>query len=107
MVIFGLVLVALGALLVLLGLFASDVKVVDGEATLEIWNVDLSIEGVFLAGVLAAALILVGLWAIKLGAKMGWKHRKEQKRLNELSEKLDKVELEKRRQDDEEGSATS
>ena len=105
MVIFGVVLVALGGLLVLLGLFASEAKDgADGEVTLEIWNVDLSIEGVFLAGVLAAALILVGLWAIKLGAKMGWKHRKEQKRLNELSEKLDKVELEKRRREDDEST---
>jgi|GEM_PF-1348962 len=100
MVILGLVLVALGAAIVALGLFASDVDVVNGEATLEIWNVDLSIEGVFLAGVVATALILVGLWAIKLGAKMGWKHRKEQKRLNELSEKLDRADLDRRRQDD-------
>ena len=85
----------------ILGLFTSEVKFEDNEATVEIANVNLSTEGLFLAGVVAAALILVGLWAIKLGAKMGWKHRKEQKRLNELSEKLDKVELERRRQDDE------
>ena len=98
MVVFGLVLVALGAVLVVLGLFTSEVKFEDNEATVEIANVNLSTEGLFLAGVIAAALILVGLWAIKLGAKMGWKHRKEQKRLNELSEKLDKVELERRRQ---------
>lgn len=101
MVVFGLVLVALGAVLVILGLFTSEVKFEDNEATVEIANVNLSTEGLFLAGVVAAALLLVGLWAIKLGAKMGWKHRKEQKRLSELSEKLDRVELEKRRQDDE------
>ena len=101
MVIFGLVLVALGAVIVVLGLFTSEVKFEDNEATVEIANVNLSTEGLFLAGVIAAALILVGLWAIKLGAKMGWKHRKEQKRLNELSEKLDKVELDRRRKEDE------
>ena len=89
MVIFGLVLLALGAVLVVLGLFTSEVKFEDNQATVEIANVNLSTEGLFLAGVTAAALIFIGLWALKLGAKMGWKHRKEQKRLNELSEKLD------------------
>ena len=77
----------------LLGLFTSEVKFEDNEATVEIANVNLSTEGLFLAGVIAAALILVGLWAVKLGAKDDWKRRKEQKRLNELSEKLDKAEL--------------
>jgi hypothetical protein len=106
MVVFGLVLVALGAVVIVLGLFTSEVKFEDNEATVEIANVNLSTEGLFLAGVIAAALILVGLWAVKLGAKMTWKHRKEQKRLNELSEKLDKVELERRRQDDEENTTS-
>lgn len=106
MVIFGLILLVLGALLVLAGLFSSEVTFEDNEATVELWNVNLSTEGLFLAGVLAAALILVGLWSIKLGAKMGWKHRKEQKRLNELSEKLDKVELERRRDADDESPNT-
>jgi len=100
MVVFGLVLVALGAVLVLLGLFTSEVKFEDNQSSVEIANVSLSTEGLFLAGVVAAALILAGLWAIKLGAKMSWKHRKEQKRLNELSEKLDKVELERLREGD-------
>jgi len=106
MVIFGLVMVGLGAGLVVLGLFTSEVRFEDNEATVEIANVNLSTEGLFLAGVVAAALILIGLWAIKLGAKMSWKHRKEQKRLNELSEKLDKVDLERRRQEDDDNPTT-
>jgi hypothetical protein len=107
MVVFGIVLVVLGAVIVVLGLFTSEVKFEDNEATVEIANVNLSTEGLFLAGVIAAALILVGLWAIKLGAKMNWKQRKEQKRINELSEKLDKAELDRRRQDDEDGPAAN
>jgi hypothetical protein len=35
---------------------------------------------------------------------MGWKHRKEQKRLEELSEKLEKAEAGRRREDDDENS---
>ena len=104
MVVFGLVLVALGAVIIVLGLFTSEVKFEDNEATVEIANVNLSTEGLFLAGVVAAALVLIGLWAIKLGAKMGWKHRKEQKRLEELSEKLEKAEAGRRRDDDDENS---
>jgi hypothetical protein len=107
MVVFGIVLVVLGAVIVVLGLFTSEVKFEDNEATVEIANVNLSTEGLFLAGVIAAALILVGLWAIKLGAKMNWKQRKEQKRINELSEKLDKAELDRRRQGDEDGPAAN
>ena len=97
MVILGLVLLGAGAVLVLLGLFTSDISFEDGKGTVEIANVDLSPAGVFLAGVIAAALIFVGLWAIKLGAKHGWKRRKEQKKMEELSEKLDRAE---RRHDD-------
>ncbi len=100
------VLVALGAVLVVLGLFTSEVKFEDNQTKVEIANVNLSTEGLFLAGVVAAALILVGLWALKLGAKSSWKHRREQKRLSVLSEKLDKVELERRRQDDDQGTTS-
>jgi steroid 5-alpha reductase family enzyme len=107
MVVFGLVLVALGAVIIVLGLFTSEVKFEDNEATVEIANVNLSTEGLFLAGVIAAALVLVGLWAVKLGAKMTWKHRKEQKRLSELSEKLEKAEAGRRRDDDDENNTTS
>lgn len=100
MVILGLILVGVGALLVVLGLFTSEVTFEDNATTVKIANVDLSIEAVFIAGMIAAVLILVGLWAMKLGAKQGWRHRKEQKRLNELSEKLDKVEAERRAETD-------
>ena len=100
MVVFGLLLVALGAVVIVLGLFTSEVKFEDNETTVEIANVNLSTEGLFLAGVIAATLVIVGLWAIKVGAKMGWKHRKEQKRLEELSEKLEKAEAGRRRDDE-------
>jgi hypothetical protein len=99
MVILGLLLLVLGAVLVVLGLFTSDVTFDDDHGMVEFANVNLSPEGLFLAGVAAAALIFIGLWAIKLGAKMGWKHRKEQKKLNELSDKLDRSEAARRRDD--------
>jgi uncharacterized membrane protein YiaA len=97
MVILGLILLLAGAVIVLLGLFTADVTFDNNKGSVEIANIDLSPEAVFLAGVLAAALIFIGIWAIKLGAKHGWKRRKEQKRLDELSEKLDRAD---RRHDD-------
>ncbi len=100
MVILGLVLVGVGALLVVLGLFTSDVRFEDDQGSVEFANIELTTEALFLVGVAAAALILVGLWAIKLGAKQGWRHRKEQRRLSELSEKLDRVEAERRAESD-------
>ncbi len=101
MVILGLIMVALGVVLVVLGLFTSEVTFEDNDAAVEVANVNLSTEGLFLAGVVAAALILVGLWAIRLGAKVGWRRRKEQKRLNELSDKLEQSEASRRRDGDE------
>ncbi|KAA1428229.1 hypothetical protein [Nocardioides antri] len=100
MVILGLILVGVGAVLVVLGLFTSDVKFEDNQGSVEFANIELTTEALFLVGVAAAALILVGLWAIKLGAKQGWRHRKEQRRLTELSEKLDRVEAERRAESD-------
>ena len=99
MVILGLVLLLAGVVIVLLGLFTSDVSSSNG--TVEIANVDLTPAGVILAGMIAALLIFLGLWAIKLGAKQGLRRRREQKRLNELSEKLGRAEADRRRGDDE------
>lgn len=104
MVILGLILVGVGAVLVVLGLFTSGVKFEDDQGSVEFANIELTTEALFLVGVAAAALILVGLWAMKIGAKQGWRHRKEQKRLNELSEKLEKVEAERRAETDADGN---
>lgn len=105
MVILGLVLLLAGAVLLVLGLFTSEVKIEDSnDTTVTIANVDLSAEALFLVGVAAATLILVGLSAIKIGAKQGWRHRREQKRLYELSEKLERAEADRRRGDDDEGT---
>ena len=50
----------------------------------------------FLIGVGSAVAIWWGLWIFKSGSKRSWARRKEQKRLEELSEKLDTVEAERR-----------
>ena len=102
MVIFGLLLVLLGVLAVLSGLFGigydRDEKNPARDTT-EFLGINMQPEVIFFIGLVAGLLIIGGLWFMKTGAKQGWKRRKEQKRLNELSEKLDEAELERRRDD--------
>lgn len=103
MVIFGLVLLGLGILLGLAGAFTINYDRDEknpARDTTEILGINCSPEVIFLLGAVAAALILFGLWFMKIGAKQGWRHRKEQKKLNELSEKLERAESDRRRDDD-------
>ncbi|WP_408897716.1 hypothetical protein ACJ5H2_01085 [Nocardioides sp. R1-1] len=98
MVILGLLLLIIGVLGILSGVFGSDYDV-DGKdrRTTEIIGINVQPEVLFLLGVASGLLILAGLWFMKAGAKQGWRRRKEQKRLTELSEKLDRVEHDRRR----------
>lgn len=100
MVIFGLLLLIAGVLGILSGVFGSDYDV-DGKdrRTTEIIGINVDPEVLFLIGAASGLLIIAGLWCMKVGARKGWQRRKEQKRLTELSEKLDEVELERRREE--------
>jgi hypothetical protein len=92
MVILGLVLIALGALAIVSGVFASEV---DGTQ-LQYLGQDVSPMALFLVGVGAAVAIWWGLSILRVGSKRSWARRKEQKRLTELSEKLDTVDADRR-----------
>ena len=92
MVILGLVLIALGALAIVCGVFTSEV---DG-GQLQFLGQDLNPVALFLIGVGSAVAIWWGLWLLKSGSKRSWARRKEQKRLEQLSDKLDTVEAERR-----------
>lgn len=102
MVIFGLLLLLLGVAAVLSGLFGigydRDEKNPARDTT-EILGINVQPEAIFFIGLVAGLLILGGLWFMKTGTKQGWRRRKEQKRLSELSSKLDEVELERRKDD--------
>jgi type VI protein secretion system component VasK len=98
MVILGLVLIVLGALAIVCGVFTSEV---DG-GDLQLLGQDLSPVALFLIGVGSAIAIWWGLWILKSGSKRSWARRKEQKRLEELSDKLDSVDDRRMRVDDQE-----
>jgi hypothetical protein len=96
MLVFGLVLIALGILVLLAGLFTTGDT---GDASL--LGVHLGATSVFLAGVFAGVAILWGISLTRVGTKRELRHRRDQKRLEELSAKLDKVEADRNRDDTE------
>ena len=86
----GLLLILFGALAIVAAVFGSD-----GSA--EFLGRDLTTFTIFLIGLASGVAILWG-WSIaKFGVKRSLRHRRESKKLEELSEKLDKVDEDKRR----------
>ncbi|MDN5744325.1 MAG: hypothetical protein L0H31_04310 [Nocardioidaceae bacterium] len=97
MLVLGVILLALGLLGLVLSFFGADIDY--KHRSTEILNWDVSPGTLVLWGAASTLLILGGVWLIKVGAKHDWKKRKENKRLGELSEKLDRAEMERRRDD--------
>jgi hypothetical protein len=95
MVILGLLLIGIGAVTILSAFFAT------GDGKLELLGVDLTALQIFLVGVVAGAFVLWGFTILKYGTKRGLRQRREHRRLSQLSEKLDRVEAERRRDDEE------
>jgi uncharacterized membrane protein len=102
MVLFGVVLVIIGVVLGLAGIFGTgyDYDSHNNFQSSQILGINVDPAAIFVIGIIAGALIVIGLWIIKVGAQLGWRHRKEQKRLAELSEKLDRVEADRRARGD-------
>ena len=89
MVILGLVLIIAGAIAVLSAIFVS-------EGSGELLGIDMSSLAIFLVGVAAGAAILWGFTILKWGTRRSIEHRRERKKINDLSHKLDAVEAERR-----------
>ncbi len=91
----GLLLILFGALAILGALFGS-------EGSADYLGMDLSAFWIFVIGLAAGAAILWGYTVAKFGVRKSLQHRRESKQLQELSEKLDRVDEEKRREIDDE-----
>lgn len=89
MVILGILLLLLGALAILAGVFLD-------LASGELFGIDMGSVAIFLFGVVAGALVLLGVSMVKWGTKRSLARRREKKELNRLSDKLDRVEAERR-----------
>ncbi|TQK68293.1 MULTISPECIES: hypothetical protein [unclassified Nocardioides] len=103
MLLLGLVILVVGVIGLVLSFFGASIDYKHRSA--EIMNWDVAPGTLVLWGAVSTLLVVAGLWMMKAGAKQGWRRRKEQKRLTELSDKLDQVELERRRNElaDDEG----
>jgi hypothetical protein len=84
MLLLGLILVVLGALAIVAAVFTA-------EGTVELAGTDIEALALFLIGVGAGAAILWGFGLFKWGTKRGLARRREQKKMEELSEKLDEA----------------
>jgi hypothetical protein len=93
MVILGLLLIIVGGIAVLSAIFVSE-----GQG--ELLGIDMSTLAVFLVGVAAGAAILWGYGILKWGTRRTLAHRRERKELTRLNEKLDRVESERRTDED-------
>jgi len=92
--------VILGLLLILLSVVAILSAVFVSEGTAELLGIDLTALGIFLVGVGAGAALMWGYSLIKFGARREMKARRERKELSALSAKLEKVEAERKKDDD-------
>jgi hypothetical protein len=92
MVLLGLVLILLAALAIVAALFTAEVS----GSNVELLGVELGPVALFLVGLGAGLAIWWGFWILTAGSKRSMARRREQKRLNELSEQLDRVEADRR-----------
>src|SRR3954463_7635726 len=92
MLILGLVLITVGGLAIVSAVFASEI---DG-GKLQYLGQDIGTVTFFLIGVGSAVAIWWGLSLFRIGSRRSWARRKEQKRLTEVSEKLDSVDVQRR-----------
>lgn len=86
-----------GLLLVLFGALAIVAAIFGSEGTAAFLSFDLTAFEIFLVGLAAGVAILWGYSIAKFGVKKSMQHRRESKQLEELSEKLDRVDEDKRR----------
>jgi cytochrome c oxidase assembly factor CtaG len=82
MLAFGLVMILLGALLVVIGLFTAGDQ---GAASL--LGIHMGATTVFITGMIAAVLILLGIYVTRWGAALNWRRRQEHKEYTRMAER--------------------
>ena len=90
----GLILMLVGALAVVAAVFTAD------GSNVELLGLDVSALGLYLIGLGSGLAILWGFTISKWGTKRSLRQRRESKQLEDLSEKLDQRDAERRSDDD-------
>ncbi|WP_182525457.1 hypothetical protein [Nocardioides dongkuii] len=96
MLLLGLLLIGAGALVIVAAVFTAEV---DGGAV-EILGTEVGVLTLFLLGVGAGLAVLWGFGILKYGTKRSLRQRRESKRLEELSSKLEVADRERHRDND-------
>jgi hypothetical protein len=91
--VFGLLLMLVGALAVVAAVFTAD------GTNVELLGLDVTAFGIYLIGLASGLAILWGFTISKWGTRRTLRQRREAKELHELSEKLDKREADRREDD--------
>ena len=97
MLLLGLLLIGAGALVIVAAVFTAEVTA--GSA--EILGTEVGALTLFLLGVGAGLAVLWGFGILKYGTKRSLRQRRENKKMEELSEKLEVADRERHRDDDE------
>ncbi len=97
MLIFGLVLIVAAALVIVAAVFTADANF----GNVELLGIGMSASVLFLIGLATGVAIMLGLAITKYGFGRSVHDRKEKRKLNKLSAKLNEVEAERRREMDE------
>jgi hypothetical protein len=87
MVVAGLILVIIAVLLFLAGLFGGSGETVTLD--LGVFKADMPPAALFLLGIGAMLILVIGLGAMRVGARRAKGHRQDRKRLDELSRQVD------------------
>lgn len=100
MLIFGLLLLLAGVLVILVALFTAG----GTNSTAELLGNDLTTLTIFFLGMGAGVAVLWGFAIIRWGVKRAVQRRRERSQLSELSQKLEAVEAERDRKDEDNDS---
>ena len=92
MVVLGLLVLAVGVVVILAALFTAE----SSAAGIEVLGLDVGPVTLFLLGVGATLAVLWGFAIFRFGTKRALQARREHKQLSELSDKLEKVEAKER-----------
>ncbi|GHJ58489.1 hypothetical protein NOK12_10080 [Nocardioides sp. OK12] len=101
MVVLGLILLAAGVATILAGVLTAE----NAVGVVQVLGVDVGAPTLFLLGLASGVAVLLGVVLIRIGTRRSLQARREHKKLEELSQKLDAVEAERRRDPDEDAAS--
>ena len=101
MVVLGLILLAAGVVTILAGVLTAE----NAAGMVQVLGVDVGAPTLFLLGLASGLAVLLGAVLVRSGTRRSLQARREHRQLEELSQKLDAVEAERRRDPDQDDAS--